>query len=175
MGPPSGRRRARLYVRVFRSSSFAVTPPALLGTREAAAFEVIARNGTWLVRHITRCVEDGEPGTTVAASQRADPSCGAGRRAKRSSARTAPSAFTGRRQRRGCEMKRFRLAATWVAMIGLAACQGRTPTAPSGAVGGPASVVLNDGSDSLTARLTASPSTISAGQSATLTWTTTDA
>jgi len=72
-------------------------------------------------------------------------------------------------------MKRFRLAATWVAMIGLAACQGRTPTAPSGAVGGPASVVLNDGSDSLTARLTASPSTISAGQSATLTWTTTDA
>src|SRR5438093_364917 len=73
-------------------------------------------------------------------------------------------------------MRRFRLAATWVAMIGLVACQGRTPTAPSGGTGNsPASVVLHDDSGSLSAQLTASPSTISSAQSSTLTWTTNDA
>src|SRR5438093_5066369 len=73
-------------------------------------------------------------------------------------------------------MRRFRLAATWVAMIGLVACQGRTPTAPSGGTGNsPASVVLHDDSGSLSAQLTASPSTINSGQSSTLTWTTNDA
>src|SRR5438094_14838 len=73
-------------------------------------------------------------------------------------------------------MRRFGLAATWVAMIGLVACQGRTPTAPSGGTGNsPASVVLHDDSGSLSAQLTASPSTINSGQSSTLTWTTNDA
>jgi len=63
------------------------------------------------------------------------------------------------------------------AAFALTACQSQTPTAPSAAAANaPASGVLHDGDggyssdSSLSARLTASPSTINAGQSSTLTW-----
>jgi len=60
------------------------------------------------------------------------------------------------------------------AAFGLTACQSQTPTAPSGAAVGAAAggVLHDDAEDSLSARLAASPSTIGAGQSSTLTWTT---
>jgi hypothetical protein len=68
------------------------------------------------------------------------------------------------------------------AAFGLTACQNQTPTAPSAAAGNaPASGVLHDddggysSDSSLSARLTASPSTINAGQSSTLTWSSQDA
>jgi len=72
-------------------------------------------------------------------------------------------------------MKRFGLMVILFAAFGLTACQSQTPTAPSGAAGqAPVSGVLHDddGSGSMSARLTASPSTINAGQSSMLTWTT---
>jgi hypothetical protein len=84
-------------------------------------------------------------------------------------------------------MKRVGLVFLCCAAIGLAACESRTPTGPSGPSGnGQSGAVSNpgdtdspngglEGSNLLTAKLTANPSKISAGQSTTLTWTTTNA
>jgi len=74
-------------------------------------------------------------------------------------------------------MKRVGLMVILFAAFGLTACQNQTPTAPNGAAGhAPVSGVLHDDSgDSLSATLTASPSTINSGQSSTLTWTTHEA
>ena len=74
-------------------------------------------------------------------------------------------------------MKRVGLMVILFAAFGLTACQNQTPTAPSGAAGqAPVSGVLHDDSgDSLSATVTASPSTINPGQSSTLTWTTHEA
>ena len=72
-------------------------------------------------------------------------------------------------------MKRVGLIVMFLfAAFGLTACQSQTPTAPSGAAVGAAAggVLHDDAEDSLSARLAASPSTIGAGQSSTLTWTT---
>src|SRR2546430_748805 len=87
--------------------------------------------------------------------------------------------ITGRAQPRGgCVMKRLGLALVSIAALGLTACQGHSPTGPSeapavAAVNG----VLNDDSEDsyVKARLTANPSTISAGQTSTLTWTSSNA
>jgi hypothetical protein len=70
-------------------------------------------------------------------------------------------------------MKRFALTLLSFAAIGLAACQGHSPTAPGESPAfGPADGVLNEGSgSSFSVRISASPSRISAGQSSTLTWT----
>jgi len=74
-------------------------------------------------------------------------------------------------------MKHVQSIVILFAAFGLTACQSQTPTAPSGAAGhAPVSGVLHDDSDSsLSATLTASPSTINVGQSSTLTWTTREA
>jgi hypothetical protein len=84
------------------------------------------------------------------------------------------------------EMKRIGLAVLWVGVMSLAACGGRTPSAPSGdggskpAVSGgattsPISPLDDDSSSYLTASLSLSPTTIQQGQSATLTWSTNNA
>jgi hypothetical protein len=83
-------------------------------------------------------------------------------------------------------MKRIGLAVLWVGVMSLAACGGRTPSAPSGdggskpAVSGgattsPISPLDDDSSSYLTASLSLSPTTIQQGQSATLTWSTNNA
>src|SRR2546428_12597051 len=79
-------------------------------------------------------------------------------------------------------MKRIGLALVWSAAIGLMACQGKSPTAPGEAKGTPSHATgasemrpFDDDDDSLSVKMTANPTTIQPGQSATLTWTSTGA
>jgi len=78
-------------------------------------------------------------------------------------------------------MKRIGLALVWSAAIGLMACQGKSPTAPGEGKGTPSHATgasemrPYDDDDSLSVKLTANPTTIQPGQSATLTWTSTGA
>src|SRR2546428_8660614 len=91
--------------------------------------------------------------------------------------------WTGIESGRVGVMKRIGLALVWSAAIGLMACQGKSPTAPgegkgtpSHATGASASEMRPyDDDDSLSVKLTANPTTIQPGQSATLTWTSTGA
>src|SRR5919198_582329 len=75
-------------------------------------------------------------------------------------------------------MKRLVLSLVSFAAIGLTACQGHAPTGPSEspAFGSPSGALNEDsGGSSLKAGLTANPSTINAGETSTLTWTTSNA
>jgi hypothetical protein len=84
-------------------------------------------------------------------------------------------------------MKRIGIVAVWTAAIALAGCGANSPTTPSGDAksgvvssgntGSPGSGTADDDSKSNppSAKLTASPSTISAGQKSILSWTTTNA
>src|SRR2546425_2293736 len=96
-------------------------------------------------------------------------------------ARVVGNYWTGIEPGRVGVMKRIGLALVWSAAIGLMACQGKSPTAPGEGKGtsshatGASEMRPFDDDDSLSVKLTANPTTIQPGQSATLTWTSTGA
>src|SRR5882762_1780892 len=88
--------------------------------------------------------------------------------------------WTRDESRRTGVMKRIGLALVWSAAIGLTACQGKVPTTPSetrgisasGATGSSVTDTFHANDDDysgLSVKLTANPTTIQPGQSATLT------